>query len=99
MFQINISVPRVYIFMSFVNNHIIRTETSTPSKDYKQPKYELIFLQDTKRKQKNCIYTHWIVIKMLIPDKTTIGKRQYPRTETTDPNVTWADVAIKESRQ
>jgi hypothetical protein len=38
------------------------------------------------------------VIKTFIPDNATIGKRQYPKTEMTAPNVT-LHVAINESRQ
>lgn len=38
--------------------------------------------------------THCNAIRMLIPDSTTIGSKQYPRTETTAPRVTAAWVAI-----
>lgn len=42
----------------------------------------------------DCIYTHCNATSILIPDKTTIGNKQYPNTDTTAPNVTDVCVAI-----
>ena len=43
--------------------------------------------------------TYETEIKILIPERTTMGKRQYPSTEMTAPKVTLAWLAIKDSRQ
>lgn len=40
-----------------------------------------------------------MVTRTLIPDKTTIGSRQYPSTDTTAPNVTFDCGAINVSKQ
>lgn len=74
---------------------------NTPLSNEKQIFFIVIIIVETHEENKapnnhnqNLCSTHCNATRMLIPDSTTIGSRQYPNTETTAPNVTAACVAI-----